>query len=143
MMQGTIALRFQDGIIQLYNVHRHNNMPYVRGHSHRAQQRYWYFRKVDSVYGWGHEKKIRLFPYVALAGDVENLGLGKVFWMQSNGISRLAILADTGGAFQPNLGQLDWFVGQWPSKSAYRQGVAQMPSHTRTGVLKPKTFDSR
>jgi len=141
IMQGTIAVRTQNGEIQWFNVHRSNNRPYKHGFPMEEQERYWYFRRVKTSMGWGWqaESKIELQPYVSVAGDINNLGLGKVFWLQEENTVRLVILSDTGGAFQPNLSQLDWFVGVVQSKDELYEKCAQMPPFVQAGILIAKS----
>lgn len=123
MMQGTVEVILPDGQRRLYNVDRSNGMPYDPAiRSADRQKRYWYFAEVDGVMGWGpdREHKVRLAPGAAVAGDVYNLGLGKLVAIERGGVVRLAVLADTGGAFQPNLFQLDLFTGAFPSREAFQ-----------------------
>ena len=103
MMQGTIALFFPNADKRLFNVHRNNGFPYTGGQSHRQQQRYWYFKSTDAAYGWGKTNKIKLQPFalVSVAGDVSNLGLGKLIWLDLEQTIHLSILANTGGHFNP------------------------------------------
>ena len=87
--------------------------------------------------GWGPAPpdKVRLQPMAAVAGDVYNLGLGKLIALQSDDELRLVVLSDTGGAFQPNLFQLDLFVGSYPSREAFSAGTRHLPSTVAAGVL--------
>lgn len=138
MMQGTIEVELPDGHTALYNVARPNEMPYDPTIRDPAKQnRYWYFAEVDGVMGWGPAPphKVRLQPMAAVAGDVYNLGLGKLIALQSDGELRLVVLSDTGGAFQPNLFQLDIFVGSYPSREAFSAGTRHLPSTVAAGVL--------
>ena len=50
----------------------------------RLQRRYWYFREISAIKGYGREMetKITLLPKAAFAGDVFNLGLGKLIAMR-------------------------------------------------------------
>jgi membrane-bound lytic murein transglycosylase len=140
IMQGTIAVQTENGDIQWFNVHRSNNYPYKRGFKAESQERYWYFREVDSPMGWGWqtENKIILSPYGSVAGDVDNLGLGKVIWLQEGSKVHLVILSDTGGAFQPNLQQLDWFIGLVHSKEDMLKKSSRLPSFVHAGILVAK-----
>lgn len=138
MMQGTVEVTLPDGEARLFNVARPNEMPYdpsIRSPS--AQKRYWYFAEVDGVMGWGPAppNKVRLQPNVAVAGDVYNLGLGKLIALQSGDELRLVVLADTGGAFQPNLFQLDFFVGSYPSRSIFHEATKHLPSTVEASIL--------
>lgn len=141
MMQGTVAVTLPDGRAHLYNVDRANGMPYLRGTRAEAQRRYWYFREVDRVRGWGPDpaSRVPLVAGVSVAGDVANLGLGKLILLRSpepgGEALRLVVLADTGGAFQPNLFQLDLLAGTYPDRASFLQGVAGLPERAAAGVL--------
>ena len=137
MMQGTVVVRLPGGEYRWFNVHRNNGRPYVPGVADEDQDRYWFFRLVDYPLGWGWDgtHKVPLTPMVSAAGDVENLGLGKLFWLRDGNDVHLAILSDTGGAFQPNLRQLDWFVGRSESKAAFARKVKPLPSFVDAGIL--------
>ena len=113
-------------------------MPYVPTiRDPTKQKRYWYFAEVDAVRGWGPQPphKVALQPNVSVAGDVFNLGLGKLLALQSGDTLRLAILSDTGGAFQPNLFQLDFFVGSYPSRESFAHHTRHLPSTVEAGIL--------
>ena len=107
---------------RLFNVHRSNGIPYVpTQRDQERQDRFWYFREVEGPMGWGStpDRRIPLEYGVTVAGDVYNLGAGGLFALSHPTRSgapglRLAVLADTGGAFQPNLFQLDLLAGAYP-----------------------------
>ena len=48
---------------------------------------------------------------------------------------RLVVLADTGGAFEPNLFQLDWLGGTFPSQQAWRQWAKTVPGRVHAQIL--------
>ena len=77
-----------------------------------------------------------------MAGDVDNLGLGKVFWIKSPDLTAIGILSDTGGAFQPNLQQLDWFMGIYPDRQSLDQNTKDLPRYANIGIIirKPNAF---
>jgi hypothetical protein len=121
LLQGTTAVQTPEGV-RLFNVDRSNGIPYDRALSDTTKQRrYWYFRETDRVRGWGVAPvpKIALAPEVAVAGDLAALGLGRVFALRSDDGVRIVVLADTGGAFEGNLHQLDLYSGIFPSASAF------------------------
>ena len=72
---------------------------------------------------------------VTVAGDVENLGLGKLFWLRDDEKIYLSVLSDTGGAFQPNLHQLDWFLGVVKDKATLKTRTQKLPSHVNAGII--------
>ena len=137
LMQGTVEVALTDGSTQLYNVHRNNGMAWNSSiKDPNKQGRYWTFREVQGVLG---VEDIPLADHVAVAGDIYNVGLGKlVAIVDDAGVLRLAVLADTGGAFQPNLFQLDWFAGAYPSHAAFAKGTAHLPVRARAMVLVAK-----
>jgi hypothetical protein len=138
MMQGTVEVLLPDGSRRTFNVARSNGVPYDPAiHQHAAQGRYWYFAEVDGVLGWGDtpERKVRLAYGASVAGDVYNLGLGKLVALEGGDGLRLAVLSDTGGAFQPNLFQLDFLAGAWPDRESFTRDTAGVPERARAGVL--------
>jgi hypothetical protein len=138
LLQGTILLNFTDGSSGYFNVDRNNGIAYVKGLALRQQRRYWYFRKVDAIKGYGYSKtaeKISIKPGVTFAGDINNIGVGRMVVWQVNGKPRLGIIGDTGGAFLPNLYQLDFLAGVFPSRREYDQSVQNLPEYTRAYFL--------
>ncbi len=141
MMQGTVEVTVPGGMPRTFNVARNNGRPYVKGRSGEQQERFWYFREVEGVIGWGWkpDAKIPVEPGVTVAGDVWNLGLGKLIalsWDTSAGPqTRLVVLADTGGAFHPNLGQLDLLAGAFPSHEAMYAATSDVPDYVRPAIL--------
>jgi len=122
LLQGTAVVPAGNNY-RYFNVHRTNGIPYDRRQKPEQQQRYWYFKEVQSVLGYGKDAdyKIPIKPEVTVAGDIPQLGLGKLLLLATTeaGVMhyRLTILADTGGAFADNLYQLDWLSGYyrgWP-----------------------------
>jgi hypothetical protein len=140
-LQGTIEITVPGQAPALYNVDRSNELPYVRGAAPLAQRRVWYFRKVDGVYGWGPEpaERVRIEGGATVAGDVANLGLGRLVALRvptaGGALLRLAVLADTGGAFDGNLGQLDWFGGIFPNSAGLYAATADLPQRVPAGLL--------
>jgi hypothetical protein len=128
LMQGTIVVRLEDGTQRTFNVHRNNGIAYDRRQPDQGlQQRYWYFREVDGLYGYGPEQdRIRVEPRATVAGNVADLGVGRVLWLRSAGNGRLVVLADTGGAFDHNLGQLDYLAGIFPDDAGWRAATQDL-----------------
>ncbi|MEC7985989.1 MAG: hypothetical protein VX278_12565, partial [Myxococcota bacterium] len=56
-------------------------------------------------------------------------------WIQAEQNSYIGVLGDTGGAFQPNLGQLDWFIGMARDKKHFYQRTAALPQYAKVGIL--------
>ncbi|KAB8330376.1 hypothetical protein SD80_031860 [Scytonema tolypothrichoides VB-61278] len=144
LMEGTILLNFTDGSKALFNVDRSNEMPYIRGVAATSQKRYWYFRQVDDIKGYGYkiDAKISIKPGVTFAGDVLNIGLGRVIVLEYPKDGRkqlqLGVLADTGGAFLPNLHQLDFLAGVFQGRKDFGQHIRQLPEYATAYILVKK-----
>lgn len=137
LLQGTIQVQLPGAAPRLYNVHVNNGRAWQPGTGDQSKQpRYWYFREVDRIFG---VEQTALRAEAAVAGDVYNLGFGKLVaieWPSEEGTElRLAILADTGGAFQPNLFQLDWLAGRFASPQAFSNWVRSTPTRVRASIL--------
>ncbi|MEM6925895.1 MAG: hypothetical protein AAF602_03115 [Myxococcota bacterium] len=137
LLQGTIRVNVPGEATRMYNVHVNNGRAWQPGTADQSlQPRYWYFREVDKIFG---VEQTALRAEAAVAGDVYNLGFGKLValeWPAEEGTElRLAILADTGGAFQPNLFQLDFLAGEFASKQAFAQWVRSTPTRVRASIL--------
>ncbi|MDM9582749.1 hypothetical protein [Nostoc sp. GT001] len=144
IMQGTILINFTDGDQAFFNVDRNNGMAYIRGLKATAQKRYWYFREVDDIKGYGYkiDAKISIKPGVTFAGDVLNIGLGKVIVIEHTQGGRkhlqMGVIADTGGAFLPNLYQLDFLAGIFKNKKEFGQNISQLPEYATAYFLVKK-----
>jgi hypothetical protein len=141
LMEGTILIKFPDGKSAFFNVDRNNNIPYIKGLEPTEQKRYWYFKPVVAIKGYGQtiETKISLKPGVTFAGDVLNIGLGRIV-VTENSIDgkpqlRMGIIADTGGAFLPNLHQLDFLAGVFDSKDDFAAYTRKLPEYTKAYIL--------
>jgi len=138
LMQGTIAVRLPDHSLTYFNVDRDNGQPFNPALKNPDEQkRYWYFAEVPAAKGYGPDvaSMVDIYPGVALAGDVENLGLGLVIGLR-HPVPRsgewhihLGILADTGGAFSANLSQLDYFLGTFSSAAAFKKASGKFPEY--------------
>ncbi|MCC5647649.1 hypothetical protein LC607_33020 [Nostoc sp. CHAB 5824] len=141
LMQGTILINFTDGYRAFFNVDRNNGMSYIRGLKATAQKRYWYFREVDAIKGYGYkiDAKISIKPGVTFAGDVLNIGLGRVIVIEHTKGGRkylqMGVMADTGGAFLPNLYQLDFLAGIFKNQKEFRQNISQLPEYATAYFL--------
>ena len=134
-MQGTIEVELPNKEKRLFNVYKHNNMPYQKGVSSEKQLRYWYFREVNAIYGWGKTTKVAIQKDVSFAGDVDNLGFGSLVWISKEDHSSIGLVVDTGGAFAPNLGQLDWFIGTVQDKEDFLQKAQFYPPRAQVEFL--------
>jgi hypothetical protein len=141
LMEGTVLIKFTDGTSKFFNVDRNNNIPYIKGVEPTEQKRYWYFKPVTAIKGFGQtiETKISLKPGVTFAGDVLNIGLGRIV-VTENSIGgkpqlHMGIIADTGGAFLPNLHQLDFLAGVFDTKADFTNYTRKLPEYTRAYIL--------
>jgi hypothetical protein len=141
LMEGTVLIKFTDGTSAFFNVDRNNNIPYIKGLDPIEQKRYWYFKPVNAIKGYGGtiQTKISLKPGVTFAGDVLNIGLGRIV-VTENLISgkpqlHMGIIADTGGAFLPNLHQLDFLAGVFGSKDEFTEFTRKLPEYTKAYIL--------
>jgi hypothetical protein len=141
LMEGTILVKFNDGKSAFFNVDRNNNLPYIKGLAPTEQQRYWYFKPVNNIKGFGQtiETKISLKPGVTFAGDVLNIGLGRIVVTENsvdgNPQLHMGIIADTGGAFLPNLHQLDFLAGVFDTKAEFANHTRKLPEYTKAYIL--------
>jgi hypothetical protein len=137
LLQGTVVADFGGvGGKKIFNVHRNNNIAYDRTKTPYAQERFWYFKQVTGIKGYGKdaEYKITVNPGVTFAADLEQLGLGKMVLIQyheSSGtlISKAGILADTGGAFADNLYQVDYLAGSYLGREAFSRATRHLPDY--------------
>jgi hypothetical protein len=140
LMEGTILIKFNDGTQGFFNVDRSNEIAYIKGLDRKEQKRYWYFKPVDKIKGYGQaiENKISIEPGVTFAGDVLNIGLGKLVVISSADGMRMGTIADTGGAFLPNLHQLDFLAGTFDGKPAFDKVVRSLPEYATAYFLVKK-----
>jgi hypothetical protein len=148
LMEGTVLIKFTDGKSAFFNVDRNNNIPYIKGLNPTEQKRYWYFKPVNAIKGFGQtiETKISLKPGVTFAGDVLNIGLGRIV-VTENAIDgkpqlHMGIIADTGGAFLPNLHQLDFLAGVFDTKDDFAAYTRKLPEYTKAYILVKRSHDS-
>ena len=144
LMEGTTVVKFPDGSRSIFNVDRSNEIPYIKGLDKRQQKRYWYFKKVENIKGYGYkmEAKIPIEPGVTFAGDVLNIGLGKIVVIEDTKSKkkqlRLGVIADTGGAFSPNLHQIDFLAGVFDNQQKFKEYSNQLPEYTNAYFLVKK-----
>jgi len=138
LLQGTIVVNFGDrsNQVKIFNVHRNNNIAYDKTKNPYDQQRYWYFKQVDGIKGYGKdaEYKITVNSEATFAADLEQFGLGKLLMVQypdqkGKIVTRAGIFADTGGAFNDNLYQIDFLTGSYAGKDAFYQASRHLPNY--------------
>jgi len=143
LLQGTAVLE-QDGQRRYFNVHRNNGIAYDRTRKPEEQERYWYFKEVPGVLGYGRDAdyKIPVKPRVTVAGDIFQLGLGRLILLETTEAGqttyRLTVMADTGGAFADNLYQLDWLSGYYRDWDHYHANNRHISDYARTWLLLKK-----
>jgi len=150
LLQGTGVLDV-GGKRRYFNVHRNNGIAYNYSLGKTEQSRYWYFIETPEIMGYGKDQasKIAIKPQVTFAGNVADIGLGKLIMVSyqtsshangghaktTNTFSRLGILADQGGAFDHNLFQLDFLVGSYQGWSDYHQDNKYLPDYARAWFM--------
>ncbi len=142
LMQGTICIRDERNGKRFFNVNRSNDIPYdSKIDNPKNQKRYWYFFEVKEPKGYGldADSMVTIYPDAALAGDLVNLGLGKIMAIKGRSI-RLGILADTGGAFTPGLDRLDYFAGVFDTTKKFWQKAKTIPEFAEVYILIKKKY---
>lgn len=138
LMQGTLVADFGNARRQfkIFNVHRCNNIAYDKTKPPYQQERYWYFKPVNGIKGYGKdaEHKITVNPEVTFAADLEQFGLGKLLMIQYAGqdgtmSTRMGIMADTGGAFLHNQYQVDFLTGSYAGQDAFVKASRHLPDY--------------
>ncbi|MDO6445470.1 MltA domain-containing protein [Colwellia sp. 1_MG-2023] len=143
LLQGTGVVEI-NGKRRYFNVHRNNGIAYDYTRGKREQARYWYFAEVPSILGYGKTlaDKISIKPDVTFAGNVKQLGLGKLFLInyQVDGkpVNNMGVLADQGGAFDNNLFQLDFLKGSYYGWKDYYQANKHLPDYANTWLMLKK-----
>ena len=136
LMQGTARVDTAFGS-RYFNVHRNNGIGYKRDLKKRQQKRYWYFKETPGPLGYGKDAgyKIPVHAMVTVAGDIGYFGLGKLFMLSHNNEHRLAVLADTGGAFINNHYQLDYLGGYFKNWQDYVNTYRTFPDYFEARIL--------
>ena len=139
-MQGTIFVMMPDNQMRAFNVNHNNGFKYnPKIKDKRNQKLYWFFREIKNVKTL--LKRCRQRKGVVFAGDIYNIGLGKLVALSYKNNTtgktemQLGIIADTGGAFVRNLYQLDMFSGIFNSKNALKQYLSKVPTKTNAYIL--------
>lgn len=144
LMQGTVMVTCADKMCKIFNVHKNNGIAYDKNVTDMKQQkRYWFFKEVSSCQRDNGitQQKIEGRKEVVFAGDVYNIGIGKLIaLLYRNNVTekpeiRLGILADMGGAFINNLYQLDLFSGIFTSREQWREQTAHLPCYAHAYIL--------
>ena len=140
LMQGTAVVETAEGE-RHFNVHRNNGIAYDYTLAKERQGRYWYFKQVPGIMGYGKDAnhKIEVAQQVTFAGDIDALGLGKLLMVRYEGkggtVNRLGVMADKGGAFEGNLFQVDLLAGAYRGWSDYHAANRHLPDFVEAWVL--------
>lgn len=142
-MQGTALVVMPGGSKHYINVHLSNKMKYDKKIASRRNQRgYWYFKDVTKTQK--RDLKIIDLGQTIFAGDIANLGLGKVIALRyTNPIKnkseiRLGVLADSGSAFFDNLYQLDLYAGIFKTRKEFNKHIRSLPNTAEAYILVKK-----
>ena len=151
LMQGSVVVAMPDGQELMFNIDKDNGISFDHKlSSKRKQKRYWYFcqRPIGSEVlkskckkNRCRDSKVVYVPEVTCAGDVYNLGLGKIIALRYKNLEsskeeiRLCVLSDTGGAFKNNLYQIDFLSGFFDSKKDFQDYISKMPEYMKAYFL--------
>lgn len=144
LLQGSTLVKMPDKSYKIFMVDTCNGINYIKGINNPCkQQRYWYCREaksnITSIEAF--KKRIQLRRKVIFAGDIYNIGIGKIIAIcHANPMTKkrelhLGVLADTGGAFINNLYQLDLFLGMFGDKKILRQQQMHFPNSTQAYLI--------
>lgn len=133
-MQGSIAVALPEKNMML-NVGGHNGQ--------NGNDRYWFAVEVQppSNIKTAMPVKVRPIPGVSFAGNIKDLGFGKLILLQGRTSAgrvpeiRLGVLVDTGSAFKDNLFQLDLFSGYFESETSFKEYNGQFPETAQAYIL--------
>ena len=144
LMQGTAVIKMSDGKELVFGVDKNNGFAYDKNVKDRKnQKRYWYFKQLNSDQNF-REQGVLGLGGVIFAGDLYNLGLGKIVAIRyksrvtSDTEMRLGILADSGGAFINNLYQLDFYGGVFANYDDFYSWVRPMPRNVQAYIVVKK-----
>lgn len=130
VLQGSAIIKFKRRIKKLCRVAKSNNK--------KGSDKYYFFSIKDKSVDPKKTKfpiKPDPVPGVTLAGNIQGLGLGKLFLMVSHNHrnhtleGRFGLLTDTGEAFKDNFHQVDMFAGYFAHKKDFSQYILGLP-HT-------------
>lgn len=144
LMQGTTIIKMPNGKKRIFCVNKNNGFSYDKKiKDRRKQKRYWYFNEIRNTKSSRNSNIINLGQTI-FAGDIYNIGLGKIIAIRYKNIitkkinMRLGVLADSGGAFINNLYQLDFYGGVFRNKKDFYAWVKPMPRNVQSYILVKK-----
>lgn len=130
VLQGSGIIAFDNGIKKHCNV--------IRSNEKKGEEQYFFFFIKDKDIDPKKTKfpvKPDPVPGITLAGNIEGLGLGKLFLLVSHNYyhhrmeARFGLLTDTGSAFKDNFHQLDMFAGYFEHADDFKKHILGLP-HT-------------
>lgn len=144
LMQGTVIVKMPNSKQQIFVAHLNNGIEYDKKETQpKEQKRFWYYRELKNS-KWSLEqfkRRVAMRQNVVFAGDIYNLGLGKIIAIKhKNPVTkklevRLGVVADTGGAFVKNLYQLDLFAGIFNNRNELGAYIKHLPGQTDAYIL--------
>lgn len=144
LMQGTSIIKMPDNREVIVSVDQNNGLAYDKNIKDRKdQKRYWFFRVVSKDKKF-KEHNILNLGGVVFAGDIHNIGLGKIVAIRYKSRvteqteMRLGVLADSGGAFVNNLYQMDFYGGIFGSYKEFYDWVWPMPKNVQAYLVVKK-----
>lgn len=139
-MQGSTIVTMPNGKVRTFNVSKSNGYTYDKTLRRPwKQKKYWYFKEVKP-----HERQLINYGGALFAGDLAQLGLGKIIALHyKNPLTKkqelhLGVLADRGSAFSNNLYQLDLFAGIFNTKNQFQRYIKQFPNTVHAYILAKK-----
>ncbi len=144
LLQGSVLVTFPNNTHKIFMVDICNGIKYEKKiRDTKKQRRYWYYRDAKSNIASLalFKKRVTLRKNVILAGDIYNIGVGKIIaFRHINQITKtpevyLGVLADTGGAFINNLYQMDLFLGMFSDKKLLKKEQKQFPVTTQAYIM--------
>lgn len=144
LLQGTVLVNFPNKSYKIFMVNSNNNIEYNKSIKDiKKQKRYWFFNETKNPHISldDFKKRIQDRKEVIFAGDLENIGIGKLIAIQHiNQLTQkpevyLGVLADTGGAFINNPYQLDFFAGIFNNSNELKKYLKKFPLTTKAFVL--------
>lgn len=144
VMQGSMYIEFENGKTEICSIIKHNHK--------LADESYWYsvFKDVTR-----DPKKTKYpikpdpVPGITLAGNIKDIGFGKLFFIVShthnggNKEGRFGLLTDTGRAFEGNFRQVDMFTGYFQHRKEFQEHIACLPHSAQMYIMIKKRPPSR
>lgn len=144
LLQGTAIVIMPNNKQKIFNVSQSNGMLYDKTIKNNLyQKRYWYFKEVKDIHGTNGTPHLKILKHggIAFAGDIKNIGLGKIIALRyQNPLTqimeiRLGVLLDRGSAFSNNLYQLDLFAGIFNNRNQFKKKIRKLPNTVEAYLL--------